>query len=108
MMTAVINVAVHLALIRFIGVYAASVSTVAGYAVLIAVRWLKISRTIKLRINKKTGIVLLLFAYYIGIQYYRCNVLEIVNIVAAVVIFAAVNRAFILKMLRGIAAKIKH
>ena len=50
---AIINLCVHFGLIRFVGLYAASISSVAAYAVLLGIRYFDIQKFVKIQTNKK-------------------------------------------------------
>jgi hypothetical protein len=72
MAAALLNISIHLFLIGKIGLYAASLSTVAAFGIMAVIRYIDINKTIKMRISHFTfvssvavGIVLAIF-YYIN------------------------------------------
>jgi len=92
--SATVNVLSHLALIHFIGIFAASTSTLIGYSSLVLIRWGIVNKTIKLAINKRTLVIIGAFLYFIAIQYYRIHWLEWFNILFASVLFLVINKNF--------------
>ena len=82
-MAAIINIIVHLALIKFIGLYAASISTLVAYLSMLIYRAFDVRKYIKLKIDKslilKTIImtIILLIGYYINNFTLNCIILLI-------------------------------
>lgn len=69
---AIINIVVHLALLKFIGLYAASTSTLVAFGSMFFIRYFDVNKTVHMKIRKPiiVGSVLigtmLVFAYYSG------------------------------------------
>ena len=98
--TALINVVVHLSLVKFIGIYAASVSTFVSYLALVIIRVKIINRTIKLKIDNETKCVILILTYYCIIQYFPNTILELINVLVASIIFLYVNKNTLIGILK--------
>lgn len=94
-MAAFINIIVDLALIRVIGLYAASVSTLVAYLFLFCVRFIILNKKYKLRVDKRSWIYTLLFCYFVASQYINTGVLNWINLAVAIAIFVFTNRHFI-------------
>jgi len=81
---AVTNLVTNLILIRIIGLYAASISSVAAYAVMFAIRYFDIRKFVNIKIGK--GVVVssvLMLAVDIVVYYIRDIRLSVVNLLAA-------------------------
>ncbi|MCH5166334.1 MAG: oligosaccharide flippase family protein [Erysipelotrichales bacterium] len=64
----IVNLVVHLMLIKFLGLYAASISTLISYILLFFVRYKDIKTSVRLHIDKENIIVFLIILYFaIGI-----------------------------------------
>ncbi len=105
LLASVINIVVHLALVKWIGLYAAAVSTITAFGVMVLYRHLDLKKSFRLRSNAVDYIVLsllllmTLIAYYSGVVF-----LQIVVALAVVLVSAVMNRQMLryaLKMLRS-------
>lgn len=99
---ALINIIVDLALIKFIGLYAASISTLVAYVVLFGIRFINVRRTYKISVGKKGYVYMMLLLYFCVMQYVRNPILNWINLVVAIVLFIYTNRAFVEKFLSKI------
>lgn len=82
--SAIINIVINLALIKFIGLYAACISTLLSYLIMSIIRYIDIKKYIKIRINIK-NIVFIVALFIISIfSYYSNNV--IINILSLIFI----------------------
>ena len=81
---AVINIAVHIALIWKIGLYAASISTLVAFGSMAVIRYIDINKTIKMKIAAPALISSLILACALAVTYYL-NVMPINIIMLAVV-----------------------
>ena len=100
---AVVNIGVNLLLIKRIGLYAASLSTLVAYLMLFIVRFIDIRREIKLKLNKKSVIIFATIVYFMITSYLEIYAFKIINVILGVVIFIIVN----IDMLKGILKKRK-
>lgn len=89
---AVINIIVNLGLINFIGLYAATVSTLVAYISLFIIRYVKVKKEIDLKFNKSTYIAGGMLIYMTIINYINNMVLNVLNVGVAVLYFFIVNK----------------
>lgn len=94
--SAVINIAVNLALIGKIGLFAASISTLVAFGIMAVVRYIDINKVIRLRIDAKILISSILLALLLAVTYYVNHfVLNIIMLVIICVYAIIVNKGFI-------------
>ena len=99
MLAAVINIVVNLIFIKFIGIWAAVISTVAAYAIVTFLRLSSIQKTVKIKTDRKMFVlILVLFALNIFLYFQNNRVLDIVNLVATLILAALFNYGFIKKI----------
>lgn len=88
---AIINIVINIALIKFIGLYAASISTAVAYGLMLVYRYFDVKKYVNLRIDAKmVSIMVLLYicsfiTYYID-NFYLNVIMAIIVLCAAVVI----------------------
>ncbi len=98
---AIVNLAIDLALIRFIGLYAAAVSTFVANLVAALLRQYRLRKIVRFRIEARTFWCVVLYGYFVMSFYLLKNnvILEWMNLLLAGIIFAAINyravRAFL-------------
>lgn len=105
---AVANLIVHLALVKFIGLYAAAISTVVSQIVVCAFRYNKLKKIITVRMNKSSIVYFIIYLGFTASAYYITNTyfnIFSVAIATALVIYA--NRQFAVKMMNKV-KKIIH
>ena len=102
---AVANVVCHIMLVRLIGLYAASLSTLVAYALLFAIRYVDIRKICELKFNKQTKICFVIFAYFVGTNYIHNEILSAINVFIACVVFGVLNYKQIVTMLSKILKK---
>ena len=73
LVTAIINIVIDLALINFIGLYAASLSTVISWLVMFIYRFIDSRKYVKLKVDKKIVISMIIFTIVTLISYYLNN-----------------------------------
>lgn len=87
---AIINIFVNIVLIKSIGLYAASISTVIAYALMFIYRWIDVKKYVKFNVNK---ILMLVFIIMYGITmftYYLRNTISSIVVLVIVSIFAII------------------
>ena len=106
-MAAIINIVIHLALIKFTGLYAAAISTFLAYFIMAFNRLIDVGdRYFPVKLNKKdtknTVVVLIIvfIAYYINNFY-----LNIVSILLAIIFALVINKKSINTILKIIKRK---
>ena len=98
---AVVNLVVHFALIKYIGLYAAAVSTLVSNLVVMAIRVIQLKNDFYFKVEKKHVVLLLIFVYYLFVASMKVNlILGFVNVIIASIIFVFSNKEFIVKILR--------
>lgn len=100
-LSAIINIVVHIVLIRFVGLYAAAVSTLAANFVLSIIRRLILRREVNCKMNGTTFIACIVFVYMFILAYMQINVwIRIVNVLIAAVGFCVINKAMLRQMVK--------
>lgn len=104
---ACINLVVHLILIKPIGLFAASISTLIAYMALFLVRYVDIRRNVRLIFNQTALISLLVIIYFFVCNYINVEWLNCVNLVLAIVYFIYANRFYAEQILKKAKTKEK-
>ena len=105
---AIINIGVNLALIKHIGLYAASISTLIAYFSMFVYRYIDSKKYIKLTINKKIILSMIIMFASAVVIYYSNNILAQAICALVVVIYAIfINRISFTFIWNAIAKKIK-
>lgn len=104
LVSAITNILIHLCLIKFIGLYAASISTLMSYITLYIIRYIDINykMKIKMKTNKKGKILFILLCYFFISVYINNMLLNYINIVLAMLIFMYFNKNIIILFLNKI------
>lgn len=82
--SAISNIVVHLILIRYIGLYAASISTLVAFGVMAVIRYRDINKKVRMRIASPILISSLILASVLGVTYYLGN--TVINAVMLAVV----------------------
>lgn len=102
--TAIINIVVNLILIKFIGLYAASISTFIAYFSVAVNRWFDIKKYITIKLNTKE-ITILLFSIAIAIYFYYIKMYSVLIFILAIALSIYINKNIIFDFLKNIAKK---
>ena len=107
-MAAIINLAVNIALIRYIGLYAASISSVVAYGVLFLFRFFDIQKIMKISIRLRVflsvaAVMIIDFAVY----YIRINWLSFLNLCAVALFSLYLNRKIVKELVGFVRNKMK-
>ena len=89
--SAVINIFVNIALIKSIGLYAASISTVIAYALMFIYRWIDVKKYVKFNVNKILMFALTIMYGVTIFTYYLKNTMISVVVLVIVVVFAIIT-----------------
>lgn len=89
--SAVINIFVNIVLIKSIGLYAASISTVIAYALMFIYRWIDVKRYVKFNVNKILMFALIIMYGVTIFTYYLKNSMISVIVLVIVVVFAIIT-----------------
>lgn len=105
---AIINIAINIVLIKSIGLYAASISTVIAYVLMFIYRWIDVKKYVKFNVNKILMFVLIImYGVTIFTYYLRSTVISavVLGVVAIFAIIANINSVTYLKQI--VKSKIK-
>ena len=89
--SAVINIFVNIVLIKSIGLYAASISTVIAYALMFIYRWIDVKKYVKFNVNKILMFALTIIYGITIFAYYLKNTMISVVVLVIVVVFAIIT-----------------
>jgi len=106
-MAAIINIVVNVALIKHIGLYAASISTLVAYLSMAIYRYIDVQRLVKIRIDKKLLLMPIPMIVIVFVAYYSKNLYGCLFAVMFAVIYAwFINKETLLGMLDTLKKKI--
>ena len=99
--SALINIIVHLALIKFIGIYAAAISTLVAYITLAIYRYIDMSKYAKIKIPFSTCARTIIAFIITMILYYQNTLIgNIINICISLIFSVYINKNSIYKLLK--------
>lgn len=95
------NIVVHLVSIRFIGLYAASLSTLIAFIVLFVIRYIILAKkfNIKVIFEIKTVVILGIYLLYVFLDLQHSAIISVVLFVVGCIVFLYVNRKFAVALL---------
>ena len=106
---AVINIVLNLVLIKFIGLYAAALSTTIAYFVMMIYRHFDIKRYVNIKFDK--GLIIksiLIYSLSIFLFYQENIYLNIINLVIVVIYSIILNKEFLMSCIKTITSKLKR
>lgn len=106
--SAILNILINLLLIKFIGLYAACISTLLSYMIMSIYRYIDCQKYVKLKLNIKKIIlftIVFIFSSYIYIK--RNMILLILNIIVVVLYSVITNKKILISVKNIIKTKIK-
>ncbi len=108
-MGAIINIAVNVLLIKFIGLWAAAVSTMVSYFAMMVYRHFDLKKYINIKYEKGIFIkTILIFAFAIILYYQKNMILNIINLVVVSLYAFFINKEFLLGTFKTIFKKLKR
>lgn len=91
--SAIINIVVNIALIKSIGLYAASISTVISYFSMFIYRYIDSKKYVKLKVNKKIIISMIVVSIIsITIYYIENKILQLINAILVIIYAISINK----------------
>lgn len=103
LVAAVINLITCFLLIKIIGLYAASISTLISYIVLTIYRMIDIKRNVKINYNlKKIMLITFILLLFSGISYIKNTICYIFEILFAIAFMLIVNKQTLIQLLENI------
>ncbi|MBQ7169913.1 MAG: oligosaccharide flippase family protein [Synergistaceae bacterium] len=105
---AICNFVINISLIRFIGIYAASLSTVISYAIIGAIRMRDVKKLVNIHYDKRHIIFVVLFLTFMsGLCFVRNIYLDAANIIMSIIFFTANNKGVMLGFWRKSTGKLR-
>ena len=105
---AIINIVINLLLIKKIGLYAASVSTLVAYLAMAIYRYIDVQKYVKIKLDIKMVIVSLIMGTFIIVVYYIRNTwLCLLALLLIIIYFYVCNKSLIGKFINILKRKIK-
>lgn len=105
---AIINIVTNILLIKFIGLYAASVSTFLAYGVMAVYRYFNVKKYISIPFRKLNVILALIMIALVLVSYYSHNLIINVLVLIITIVYAYwINREFVNSTIKTVVEKIK-
>lgn len=106
--SAIINIVAHLGLIKFIGIFAASISTVISCICMIIFRWIDIKKYINIKLSIRLIISMIIMTTYVFISYYINNIfLNIISLIITVIYVLVINKPILNSVIFEIKRRIR-
>lgn len=108
-MGAVINIVVNILLIKYIGLYAAAISTMVSYFIMMVYRHFDLKKHLKIKYEKGIFIkTVLIFTFSILLYYQRNIYLDILNLGVVSLYAVVINKEFLKSTYKTIRGKLVH
>ncbi len=106
---AIVNLLVDLALVWFVGIWAAVISTIVAYLAMLLYRCVDVRRLIKIRYDKRIYLATIIaMAACVGLYYINNMIAAIINIILSIGIAIILNKKIITKILRTTIKRLKR
>ena len=103
------NLVIDLALIKFVGLYAASISTLISYIAVVIIRMRDAQKMVGIKYDyKHIALVLTVMTVETVLCFFRNAILDVVNAIIGLTFFAAFNKNLMLNVKKKVSAKIKR
>lgn len=103
MMGAIVNIAVHIGMISFVGLYAAAISTMVSNMALCLFRRINLRKVVLCKIEKRTLLYSIVLIYMLCSAYMQVPlIVRMLNVVIASVFFVYVNHRMLLSMVHKV------
>lgn len=107
LIAAIANIVFNVLMIKTIGLYAASLSTLIAYLLLFFSRMFVVRKHYKLRIEPINFVYGIIFLYFIGAQYLDIGWLRVLNVLLAIMIACIANKEYIMLVFSNIIRVLK-
>lgn len=108
-MGAIINIVVNILLIKYIGLYAAALSTMISYFIMMMYRHFDLKKYLNIKYEKGIFIkTILIFAFAIILYYQRNMILNIINLIVVCIYAFVSNKKFLIGIYKSIMGKLRH
>lgn len=99
---AICNIIVHIILVKFIGLYAAAISTLFSNFIVCLLRKNRLRKEITFKLEKETHLYIIIYLYYFFSSYININIsFKIFNFITACILFIIINRYFIQNIIKN-------
>lgn len=105
--SAILNIIFHLLLIKYIGLYASTISTLLSYFILFLLRYIDIRKKIKLKLSVDNIKNIVIMLYFFVCIYFNSAILNIINLILAIIFFFIVNKSKMFGIIKMLKVKIK-
>ena len=106
---AIINIVINVIFIKQLGLYAAAISTMISYFVMMAYRHIDIKKYVSIKVDKFLVInTILVFTFSIILYYQHNLILNIINLVVVCLYAFLLNKEFLFKSLKAFTSKLKR
>lgn len=103
---AVSNVIIHLVLVRFIGLYAAAISTIVSEIIVCILRIQRLKKSVTLTLSGQSICYFAVYLVFTGLAYYITNpIVNVISVIVASILVVYANKNFIHKFVRKIKKK---
>lgn len=107
MMAAVINLVINIGLVRYIGLYAASISSVLAYGTMLAIRYVDIRKFIRIHIKKSVILSVAVFMIVDFIVYYIRNTwFSVLNLICVALYALYLNQKILCEAINMVKIKL--
>lgn len=107
--SAIINICINIALIKYIGIYAASISTLIAYLAMSIYRYIDVQKYVKIKLDIKSIIVSIITSILIVSIYYSKNlILILIGAIIAVIFALGYNKQVIKSFIISIKEKMSN
>lgn len=98
---AVLNVLLHFALAKMMGLYAAAISTLVSHAFLVYIRKILLRKKVSIKLSKKTNLLLVIYGYFCVASYYKHSIwFHLLNLCWSGIVFIFFNKEMLKKYLK--------
>ena len=108
MIAALSNLIIHIILINYIGIFAATISTLCSYCILYIIRYIDVRKKYELKISIKSKLLTILFVFFTVLSYINNIYLYIVLFIISSVVFIYINKDYVLKIKNMFLKRKKH
>ena len=96
----VINIIVHLLLINYCGIYASVISTIVAYVFLFIIRYKKVKKKYKIKLNYKSILLILFLVICVILSYLDINIINYTMLIFSIVVCVTMNKEAILVIVK--------
>ena len=106
LLSAIINIIIHLLLVSSIGLYAATLSTLLSYLFVFVCRYIDLKSQIKLKINRRVYVLFIIMLLVILFVYINHPIINIIVFIFSLTLFVFINQRIILNVFKHFGGKL--